>query len=241
MIEYPSFAYMDVQKTGSTFVEKFLDKHADERLMRFERHQPLKGKPIEGKIYFISVRDPLDQYSSLYRFGCSGRGALHGALVARGLDSLYTGTADSFAAWLDLVLDPENAQLMDGHYGRVARLVGFQGYRFLRLAISEPLQRLSACRTPAEVAEVYRTHRFVERILRTESLNDDLRALVEGPLRPAIRDLDAALAMLADERRINSSPPDDTLVDALAPSAKRKVMEREWFHFEVLGYPRYRT
>ena len=38
MLEYPTFCYLQNQKTGCTFVEQFLRVHSKEPLLSFDKH-----------------------------------------------------------------------------------------------------------------------------------------------------------------------------------------------------------
>ncbi|MEM0905727.1 MAG: hypothetical protein AAGJ94_00075 [Pseudomonadota bacterium] len=78
--------YLQMQKTGCTHITAVLN----DRLGGQERtkHQPLP-RPPEGQLVLSSVRDPYDWYVSLWAYGASERGGLHGALTrGRALDAL---------------------------------------------------------------------------------------------------------------------------------------------------------
>jgi len=69
MHEFPNFVYLDVEKTGSTFIMTLLDEFISAPVVRREHHMPMEADCDRSKRYFISVRDPLDAYISLYSYG----------------------------------------------------------------------------------------------------------------------------------------------------------------------------
>src|SRR5690348_5607186 len=139
MHEFRTFAYLPVQKTGTTFISRLLEKFSKEELVRLESHQPMDANCDRAKFYFISVRHPLDAYISLYSYGTRKRGKMSHKMIKLGLGDFYDRTESGFNKWLSYVLQPENTSVLDRHFaklgnGRVAELIGLQSYRYLRLA-----------------------------------------------------------------------------------------------------------
>jgi len=156
MHEFETFVYLDVEKTGSTFISRMLNQFAREECECQSHHRPLSASFEPHKFYFASVRDPLDSYLSLYSFGCQQSGKVYGHLRNRGLDDLYDGTLDGFSEWLRFLLRKKNAEALGDRYhriaeGRICRLVGFQSYRYLRLAIPDPETLLEDCRSEDDI------------------------------------------------------------------------------------------
>lgn len=241
MYEFPGFVYLDVQKTGSNFVIEFLRLHAREDAVTFERHTPVSAKE-PNTFYFITCRDPLDQYLSLYSYGCAGRGRLRAKLSAE----MYDGTPAGFSAWLRFTTDERNADTSREmkKYGRsgISGFAGFQMYRFLNLSFAAPRDVLAACRDADELRQAFRTRRIWSELLRNETLASSLASLARGALAPHLRDVDAAVAYLKDAPRVNASERVDRAEGfAVADADKRLIEEREWLFFEDLGYPRYTT
>ncbi|HVV65792.1 MAG TPA: hypothetical protein VHC42_10000 [Rhizomicrobium sp.] len=95
MHEFPSFVYLGMQKTGSTFISTVLDKFCAEKGER--KRIGRVSQTLDGsRFYIVSIRDPLGSYLSLYSSGC---------------ESLYDSTAEGFRDWLAFVRDspPINA------------------------------------------------------------------------------------------------------------------------------------
>jgi hypothetical protein len=241
MLEFETFAYLDVQKTGSTFICYFLQKFSKEREVRYKQHQNVGDAYDRSKFYFISVRDPLDQYLSLYSFGCGGDGALRKKLHRKGLDDLYDSTWKGFRQWLKFALAPENAAIFAKEYGEnqtLSGLIGFQTYRFLELALPSPLENLGSCQTREEIREAYRQHNVSTYTIRNETLDSDLRTLLNERLSNSVTDLNEALDFLSEGHRLNTSDRFDKFQEdtSLPQKIEQKLQDREWLLHELFGY-----
>lgn len=243
MQEYESFVYLDLQKTGSTFISNMLYEFSREPRLRALQHEPLGADYDRSKYHVISVRDPVDAYLSLYSFGCGKKGKVRAIFRRLGHDDFYDGTAQGFAAWLNFVLKPGHAKaLRDGFDtiadGRLAGLIGPQSYRYLRLAVPDSQNLLAACDSVEDIRALHDSHKVADFVVRHERFADDLAALLKGPLRHAMRDLDAALAHLRAAKPMNAS----VRVDAKEPgfaipvALRRKIRRREWLLYEAFGY-----
>jgi hypothetical protein len=241
MHEYKTFVYLDMQKTGSTFISALLEKVSNETLIRHRVHAPMEPDYDRSKFYFISVRNPIDAYLSLYSFGCEDRGNMRKKFGAQGVESLYDGTMEGFSAWMEYILKPRNVSEFVGSYanlGEVSRLIGLQSYRYLRLALTEADTKLSACRTEEDIRALYRAERIPQFVVRHEHFAEDLCALLKGPLRHAVRDLDEALNLARNGVPMNTSRRVDGFGTEvrLPKSVRKKYMKREWFLHEEFGY-----
>ena len=74
MDDFGRIIYLDVEKTGSTFISKFLQENMACQRVRKVKHGRIGNDFKKDSFYFISVRNPLSQYLSLYRYGCGGKG-----------------------------------------------------------------------------------------------------------------------------------------------------------------------
>ena len=240
MLEYETFVYLDMEKTGSTFIFRLLEKFSSEQLLRRKRHAPMGANYDPKKFYFISVRNPLDCYLSLYSFGSAKRGRLYGQLRSRDRVEFYDGTAKGFARWLEFVLDPENAGLMSNGYAEaaIAQIMGLQTWRYLRLAVADADAQFASCERPDTVRDLYKAHKLSTFTVRHECFADDLCRLVEGPLQYAFPDPVRALDFARNGEPLNPS----VRVDAgdarfRIPAALRcRLGEREWLLHEIFGY-----
>lgn len=242
MFEFETFAYLDVQKTGSRFICAILKKFSGDAVVRNRKHKPFETDYDTSKFYFISVRNPLDQYVSLYFYGCKGRGGVSKRLKENGLGELYNGSWSGFLAWLEYLLDATNAPSFEPEYGelgdgRLSQLVGLQSYRVLRLSIPDSQRVLSACKEKMDIASEYRSKNISKRTIKTENLRTDLIDILKNDLKERIADLPGAIKFIEDEASINSTEQFDKKGrPELSENLKSRLREREWFLFDEFGY-----
>lgn len=219
MDEFQSFCYLDVQKTGSTFVSKVLKTGSREPLYLSIKHGAISGNSRRnlfglirrpghfrrGVFYFNSVRNPFDYYASLYNYGCDGRGGLAKNLRQGGFGELYGGTVSSFYDWFSFLNDPKNSHYIHHEFTDCgARLgIGFLSYRFLRLSVVDPTNKLSALALNADLRTFLSENGICSKTIRNETLNEDLLHLFDGVLSHAV-DLNK-VADLLNGQRINAS------------------------------------
>jgi len=243
MYEYESFVYLDVEKTGTTFIAWLLDAFVTETAVMLAHHEPMPLDCDRSKFYFISVRDPLDAYLSLYSYGCQQKGKVRAQFTRRGHAEFYDWTEEGFNEWLTFALKPKNAKpLGDGYSkiadGRIAELLGFQSYRYLRLAIPGAETLLADCRTEEDIRTVFKANKLHTFTIRYENFVDDLCRVLSGPLKHALRDVDAALEHARTGRPRNASRRVDRAEDSFRVKARlrARLAEREWLMAEVFGY-----
>ncbi len=240
MIEYETFAYFGVPKTGSTFIADFLQRFCSEQCLLAEQHKPVSPERYSPqKLYIISVRNPLDQYLSLYSYGVDGRGRVHSRLANLGHEALYDGSKRGFHRWLKLVLQPENAHLLSKHYaaaedGRLAEIVGYQSFNHLRLA--SPWRDAAVGKDA--LRRTFERNSIVGFVIRNEQLNSDLATLVRTRLQSSFSDPAAALRYLETAERINASTRVDLGAEAfdVKDKLRTQLQEREWLLHELFGY-----
>ena len=201
MEDYGKLVYLDVQKTGSTFICAFLRECAKLGLHHSEQHARVAAaRP--GTTYAISVRHPLEQYVSLFRYGLDEKGAVFSRIKSSGRADLYH--ADGFDDWMRFILDAANSKVLGEGYADVAGLgIGFQTWRFLALSLVNPSERLLQSGVES-VNDIYRQHNIASVYLRNESLNADLRERLVS-VHPDLFDLEKAEAMLSKGDRVNAS------------------------------------
>ena len=234
MIEFESFCYLQNQKTGCSFVETFLRKFCSEGIVRYEKHNTPRVRK-EGKFYFISVREPLDTYLSLFNYGLDGKGELFQRMRAAGVGHLYAQGMAGFSPWLDFVLNPDHAaQVYPNGCAALARQLGLVSCRFLRLACLGFEKQSGLLSDRAMILDYSDAHGIVDEVIRYESLQQDLSAIVSGPLRHAFADLPAALAWIEAAPRINSSTRRDKQEQIDLPDPLReKLNDREWYLYRI--------
>lgn len=243
MHDFGAFCYLDVQKTGSSFVSAFLARHCRPMEVAHLKHTVVSDPATvrAGKFFFISARDPLDQYRSLYAFGVQGGGRLRARLaeVGHGVET-YDGTSAGFARWLEFVLDPGNHALLARHFlPNEAALYGLQTHRFLQLSFLKPRRVLKSFCSREDVLAAYAGRRLHDTVLRQERLNADVAALVDARLGRFMADPAGAKRELEDApSRVNALANSSGSLDLGIDAATRaKIVAREWFFHAVLGYP----
>ncbi|HEY5049172.1 MAG TPA: sulfotransferase family 2 domain-containing protein [Rhizomicrobium sp.] len=243
MYEFDTFAFLDVQKTGSTFIISVLKKFCTEKTIRKEKHAGFESDFDPDKFYFISVRNPIDQYLSLYSYGCSSKGKLFLRMQKNDLSHFYDKTWNGFSAWLDFMLDSENAPLLKGVYGGgnlggIARLVGLQSYRVLALAVPDTQTAFAGAATSSDVWTTFQSKNIANYTVKNETLRADLSELLRTRLKNSMSDLDAALDFIASADSRNMSERVDRSEDFPPLDARqlRMVEEREWLLYRAFGY-----
>lgn len=234
MIEFDTFCYLQNQKTGCTMVEAFLRQQCSEDIRRYEKHRvPKQRKP--GTFYFISVREPLDTYLSLFNYGLDGKGELFGRLRIAGAGTLYAHGIDGFGDWLEFVLDASHAALVyPSNCLTVASQLGLVSTRFLRLAVLDFEQQCSTLTNRAAMIDYAESHRMVDAVIHYENLQQELTALIAGQLRHAFANLQAALAWIASPPRINASARrDQPDKPPLSDRQRALLIEREWYLYQT--------
>lgn len=233
MDDYGKIVYLGVEKTGSRFISQFLSNHLNLQLLEFSKHGRIKDNYRKDAIYFISVRNPLNQYLSLFQFGCNGKGGVFQKLKALGYGNLYQNNIESFDQWLNLMLSPEVTKLIKGGYSKVnIDLIGLQTFRFLVLSFQYPLRILSNINDYAELNRLYDEKKIHRYVLRNENLNHDLMMMVDDCLKPYIKDIASAKNYLLSAERINVSTPLGLDTNALTAKACKLLRAKERFLFE---------
>lgn len=245
MHAFHSLVYMDVEKSGSTYVSQFLRDFLDDDEVAFRKHVELEDRPPAGRLHVISVRDPLDTYLSLYSYGCQGKGGLSGTIRQAGFGDLYDSTPQGFDRWLDVVLDPGRAAILNPRsYARsgVADHVGLLSFRVARLSGPRPLRWMREVGSTDEFLAAYREHAVADVVLHNETLSQDLAALVRREDLAWRPSRDAALSVLAAKDRLNSSRRLDSDAGFAVPDdAWERVAARERLLTDVFGYGAHRT
>ena len=127
MIEYEKFIYLDMYKTGSTYIDSLLKRLVEGQPVRRTRHAPItKGRPFfwkQGKYAFATVRNPWDWYVSMWAYSIKQPNVLffrdvRKVLGPEGSKKLFDAEnpKESFATWLRALADPKFLNsVMIGH------------------------------------------------------------------------------------------------------------------------------
>ena len=251
MIEYDSFIYLDVYRTGSSHVLGLLASISREKCVRAYRHAALtKAHPlgfVAGKRVFTTVRNPWDWYVSLWAYGCDGKSAIRRYLAAhigeRELAELYdkSDAAPSFRRWLHLMHDPVMLQrLMKEHLPQsgLAPVIGLYTYRFLRVTTRWPrlLLRRALIGNPADALRHHQRFRAYHEVLRTESLDDDLAGFVSRNPKWFRPEAAAIIGKASISRQNASDRPLAAYRDYYDDESARLVGIRDQFFSAAFGF-----
>jgi len=240
--EFENLAYLDLQKTGTTTIVSALRALLAEKEVYKDIHGPIPRKFDRKKNCFVSVREPLAAYISLFNYGVgSKRGTLFGNMFKKGLIHYYDPTLEAFECWLEYVLDPENAPVVSRLYSKSfpAGIAGLMTYRLLHLCIPKAQRRLRSCSTRAALSGLFEQKRVYSEYVRTEHLFDDLFHVLrqwEGQLRlksplTTVEDMASSLRARNVSRKVAGVSP-----ETVSPRLRQLVREREWLIYREFGY-----
>ena len=255
MIEYEKFIYLDVYKTGSTYVVSLLDRLMASKPVRSFRHAPLtRGRPFfwkQGKYAFATVRNPWDWYVSMWAYSIEQPNVLffrdvRAVLGEEGSKALFDPEKpkESFALWLKSLSDPDFLRkVMRGHpYSRSSlnSFLGFYSYRFIRVTTPHPslfLHRWYMWNMDRAIA--HQKHAAIyDRVFKSETLTKDFSQFVLDnrdrlgfkPNAAQILERQAATPKNTSHRTLNSYR--DYYTDEL----RDLVASRDRLLIELFGY-----
>lgn len=230
--------YLDNFKTGGTYITEFLNKCSNQKLRFFEGHKLVFEQPRKDAFYFTSVRDPFDTYLSRFRYGCDGRDGIFFRMHHAGFGDLYKPNNESFHKWLEFVLDPANAKLMNDGFNLVAKLgIGLQSYLHLIFSIRHPSRRLVNIANKEEFAEIYDQEKIVSLVAKNECLSAEMRRLATETL-PQYFDQEMVDFFFSRERRFNESKSADVSQLTFPDQIRKTILQREEFLIRRF-YPEY--
>ena len=244
MHEFENVSYIDLQKTGSTTIVSVLTDVLDEKEVHRDIHGPVPSGFDRSKLSFISVREPLSLYISLFNFGVvTKRGTLYNALRKAGRASAFEPTADGFAEWLDFLLDPKNAPTFNRKYGADAPFdcLGLLSNRLLFMTVPRFKNKVkkSKLQNPQDIRELFARRHIFDDYVRTENLSGDLFAFLHrhaGRLRLR-QSLTTADDLIARVPVLNASRKAKGLhAESVPDDLRQRVREREWLLYETFGY-----
>jgi hypothetical protein len=195
MIEYEKFIYLDVYKTGSTYIAALLRKLMKGKPVRVTRHAPVtKGRPFfwkRGKYAFATVRNPWDWYVSMWAYSIKQPNVLFFRDVRKVLGpekakKLFDNEnpKESFATWLRALSDPEFLnEVMIGHpYSRTSlnKFLGFYSYRFMRVTTPHPVLAMGwwNIRNMDQAIKHQKRWALYDRVFKSETLTEDFSNFV---------------------------------------------------------------
>lgn len=230
MINYDDkLVYLDMQKSGSSYVRQFLLACCSLPLKHYDQHGRIRADYDPRAYHFITIRHPFALYVSLFRYGLSGEGLLRFELTKRGYEDLYQPNAEAFEHWMAFMLDDENARALGESFKDVAgRGFGFQTFRFLALSFAEPIKKLQTVSDYSGVVALYEQSNILDKVIRNESLSEELRDLATRRA-PQFFDQAKAESFLNKRERVNASSTQLSVDYTLSPALMQRFEEKERF------------
>jgi len=201
MHDFGEIIYLDLHKTGSSYISEFLKTCCLLTEKKFHKHDWIRENYDSNKFYFISIRHPFSLYSSLYRFGLDGKGDVRNRLRASNNLSAYS----SFNSFADFLLDERNANLLGYGYNQFyAQHIGFMSFRFLKLSLQFPHKKIDyALKTKGNIEDLHNLL-ITDLEIKNEDLNGGLRELATE-IHPYYFRQDAVIDFLSRTPKINAS------------------------------------
>lgn len=246
MDAFDDIVYLDVQKTASSMVSYFLKenllyqtrdflKHGRIVSVKSGRHGSLYNKE---NFYFISVREPLSSYYSLFKYGLRCKGGVYTSLKKAGHGNLYQ--TNNFENWLDFMLDSSNAEFLGEGYQKInSHEIGFQSFRFMALSFVDPIQSMAG-KSYKELVENFDELKIHEFVIKQETVVEGMGFLLDQRLRDKVKDLGAARKHLENLKldKINSSSESglnkDINLSSISKDLRDKLLDKE-----LLVYKKY--
>lgn len=233
MIDFGKIVYLDVQKTGSSSVARFM--RACSTLPQQARHPHAPATAHSPDVfYFTSVRNPLAQYSSLFQYGLAGRGGMAARFRDVGMDDYYQPSTAAFERWLGFMINPDNASFFGTRYrNTLPHMLGLQSYRFLALSFIKPGPTLRTARTKDELRSLYTHKKLHSHVIKTESLNQDLENLLNSEVGAFFKPREQVVSYLQYAKRAKESAAVAGFqLGKVSPELIDEVKRREWFLYE---------
>jgi len=228
MHDFGKLIYLDLQKTGSTFVSRFLNETCTLRLVKESKHGRVQTRPDRSAFYFITIRHPVSQYSSLFRYGLDRRGALYKHLEQHGKAELYSDVPDSFNEWLRFMLAHENAAVLGEGFERIPGdyNLGFLSYRYLMLSLSRPEKTILKKPGDVDFLQYARDKCIVNHFILNEKLNEGLKELATK-LKPEFFDQEKVAAFFRKADRVNTSTTEAHAIGEIADDVLERIGSKE--------------
>lgn len=223
MFDYGDLVFLDNQKTGSTYVSVFLEHCCLLQHVKSEKHAVVTDDFRPSAVYFSTVRNPVDVYKSLFRYGAEGRGSTHKHLMREGKLDLY----ENMSRWIEFMLDEKNAHMFREGYAPVAQLgVGLMSYRAMRITLRDPASVMSKANSYDDLVRLWSSAKIAQHIFRQEKLAHSLLKFSKKVV-PEYFNQKAVEAFMAKPRRVNATK---RLQEAPIPSELlHRIVEKESF------------
>jgi len=224
MHDFGKLAYLDLHKTGSCYVTRFLRQCCKLEELNFAKHDWVRNNYSRDCFYFISIRKPLSIYSSLYRYGLDKKGSIYFRIKKAKILSAY----ETFDTFVKFCLQDKNANILGENYGNeISKHIGFMSFRFLKLSLQFPMQKILKCLSEGSNLSTLENSFITKLEIKNETLNDDLKRL-SLDLFPQYFDKEKVDSFLGKNLRINESTISSNDIDDLSNETLINMHQKEW-------------
>lgn len=223
MHDFGAFVYLDLHKTGSTYVSNFLTSCCLLPELRFVKHESVKLDYRPESFYFITIRHPLEMWSSLYRYGLERKGFVYLRISEAGLTSCY----ESFDKFVAFCLQPKNAlHLGEGYNFEISEQLGFMSFRYLALSLHKPHEVIHRSLSNSMPLETLQSQFITSLEIKNEELVQALWTF-SNDIFPQLFNRDKAKKFLHQNTRINASKVESAQITGLNESTLNLLQEKE--------------
>ena len=230
MLSFGPVTYMDVQKTGCTFITDVLKKTLNLEALVEVKHARFDRSKTADDFVVISRRNPYSQWVSLYNYGCMNLGWLYMRLKSFGLsDKFYTRDKEGLNSFISHLLHSENSYLLGEGYQQTRHLdLGFQSYRYLAMSIAKPSSAYQYFKDHEDLMVNFKHHSIVDFVIRTSHLNSDLNHLLTKVIPHYVKK-DISIENVMEESTSGNESRNFVSVDDLTPSTRALIEIKEEF------------
>lgn len=223
MHDFGKIAYLDMHKTGSSYVSRFLRACCALEEVRFRKHDCVRNDYNPECFYFTSIREPIGLYSSLYRYGLEEKGGVFHSLKHHNLLSCY----ESFNSFTSLLLDSDAAPCVaPGYTTEIAQQIGFMSFRFVTLSLQFPGPQITNAMKQGQEIRSLEKNFITSFEMKTENLTDDLKSL-SLVIFPQYFNENKVGRFFDENEASNKSAIPHESIDALSNELKDKVAKKE--------------
>jgi predicted amidophosphoribosyltransferase len=223
MHDFGKLAYLDVHKTGSSYVSDFLNTCCTLQQVRFSKHDWVREDYRQDCFYFITIRNPIDMWSSLYRFGLDKKGDVYNRLYKIGLSSKY----ESFNSFVEFCLNEKNADLLGFDYNEeISKLIGFMSFRFLKLSLRYPMKQIRQCINNSLNLQALENNFITKLEIKNEMLDEGLINL-SMKLYPQYFNAEKVSKYIHSNSKVNASKISKYEIDSLSDKNLENLHHKE--------------
>ena len=187
------FVYLGLHKTGSTYIQKYLQTVPQLQGKVRSGHPGVQSFPFwaQPKRVVGSIRNPWDWYVSLWAFGCLQKGGLYRKLTGKAsghplsqqwkdhFQELYSDKSNEehFRQWLQTILADHKEEILgiNGKYGLMTA-------RYLNMYNDRWKKKGKHLADLTEVVAFDKEHNRLTAIIRQERLDEDLTNFLSSVL-----------------------------------------------------------